>query len=284
MATLILSYPAAVASNPTSHKALQDWLLLCDHLTRAGARILVLDPPPDGADLRFTSQIGALFQTPRNGNGPVFLLGQHAASEHLLGFFERAGLPVVKAAGPWAGQADLIALARNRFILTRTAATDRAVLDQVRDLLPPGARVLELELEEGWPHGNACLSHVVTQGGDHILLCYSGALRGAGPDSLSQFTHGEVDVLPLQYDDALAMGATALAVRGTLFLPSDLSTGLRGVLVRRGFHLVELDLPHLLGDPADRRGLRALVNELPGLVLSDTAPSYGLRREELHRL
>lgn len=51
------------------------------------------------------------------------------------------------------------------------------------------------------------------------------------------------------------------------------------MLFRRGFRLVEVDVSALVG-PAGG-GPKLLTSELSGLVLSDDAPSYLLRRDRL---
>jgi len=65
-------------------------------------------------------------------------------------------------------------------------------------------------------------------------------------------------------------------------MPTGLSTGLRGNLLRRGFNIEELDLPELFGKGGG--GPRCLVNELRGFVLTADAPDYVSQRDQLHAL
>jgi N-dimethylarginine dimethylaminohydrolase len=91
-----------------------------------------------------------------------------------------------------------------------------------------------------------------------------------------------VEVLAIEEEDALGYACNALCVNGTVLLPTGLSTGLRGHLVRRGFTVEELELNELFGKGGG--GPRCLVNELKGFVLTPEAPDYVSRRDELHRL
>src|SRR5262245_55299109 len=90
MSTYILSYPgpdfrvpgsAASRSSGNARAAFQEWLALCDHILRAGGRILVLNPQPapaeptaqQGTGAVYASIIGAPFLSPSTGEGPLFL-------------------------------------------------------------------------------------------------------------------------------------------------------------------------------------------------------------------
>jgi len=73
-----------------------------------------------------------------------------------------------------------------------------------------------------------------------------------------------------------------IALRGTIVLQEGSSTILRGQLARRGFQIVQTDVSQLFGPGGG--GPRMLANELSGMVLSDDAPSYSSRRDELQQL
>lgn len=281
MATYILCYP-----KPSSSPATQrDWLHLADWISRVGGRILVIEQPDQAeqaapvTDEVYAAHTGALFPHPTT-SGPLFLCG---AGDSFAAQLVRAGLPVKAAPAGFGGQADLISLPRNRYLLTH--GTDHPeqtarLAALVKELLPLGARLLEVPLRSSGA-GLSCFGALWTPGNDGTLLCYAGGLAQHTLAEISRFVGGDM-VVPVAPEDA-ALGATfALAVRNALALPPGCSSTLRGALVRRGFLLTELALPHLL--PAGGLyGLRSLVNELPGYVLSDDAPSYALRRDELHR-
>jgi hypothetical protein len=112
-----------------------------------------------------------------------------------------------------------------------------------------------------------------------VLLVSRPLLKSHTPEDLGRFLGDKVDVLIMDSDDTAAFASEALNVRGTLILPMGCSTILRGVLFRRGFRLVEVDVSALVG-PAGG-GPKLLTSELSGLVLSDDAPSYLLRRDRL---
>ena len=198
---------------------------------------------------------------------------------HVASVLSQAGLACRQAEHPFAGQADYFSLGRNRHLLAIGKGTTAKTTAEVRQLLPLGARLLEVELGSV-SHGLRCLSHLSTPAGDSVLLVYAGGLRSRSVEEFSRFGTGEIEVMSHDEEDGLAYAGSCLSVRGTLLMPTGISSSLRGQLSRRGFPLVELDLSHLL--PAG--GPRDLVNELPGYVLSDEAPSYTVRREELQRL
>ena len=74
-------------------------------------------------------------------------------------------------------------------------------------------------------------------------------------------------MLSIDEADCLGYAANSLCVNGTVLMPTGLSTGLRGNLVKRGFNLEELELGELFGKGGG--GPRCLVNELRGFVLTD---------------
>ena len=73
-------------------------------------------------------------------------------------------------------------------------------------------------------------------------------------------------MLSIDEADCLGYAANSLCVNGTVLMPTGLSTGLRGNLVKRGFNLEELELGELFGKGGG--GPRCLVNELRGFVLT----------------
>jgi N-dimethylarginine dimethylaminohydrolase len=273
------------ATNPRA--AFNEWLGLCDAITRAGGRILVM-PPPSGTTMTgliYTANSGMLFKT---GDDWTFMLSKmsvphrQAEREHIRAFLREAGLPVIDAQHAWEGQADVTTLKGNRFILTWGVRSVRESLAEVRAHLPMGARVLEAEIREPFFHGDTCLDPVTTRSGDMVLLAHGGALAGAGLPEMRTFlgTYGEV--LAVDEDDALHYACNALCVNGTLLAPGGLSASLRGTLVRRGIPVEEVQLPELFGKGGG--GPRCLVNELRGFVLTDDAPSYVAKRDQLHAL
>ncbi len=298
--TYIMSYPrqsGPVAAGTSPRAALTAWLMLCDHITRAGGHILVLDPPlgpPHGPSAPLggipeAAFLGALFSQPQTGQGAVFLQGRKNAPQdadpaptaHIASLLSRAGLVCRQAEQPFAGQGDFFSLGRNRYLLAIGKDTPQSGAAEVRALLPIGARLLEVHLADAFPNGIRCLGHLSTLAGDAVLLVHPGGLRSQAIEEFSRFAANEIEIISISQEDALAFAPSALSVRGTLLLPTGLSSSLRGLLSRRGFSLVELDLSPLLPGGG---GPRDLVNELPGYVLSEEAPSYTMRREELQRL
>jgi N-dimethylarginine dimethylaminohydrolase len=299
-ATFLMSYPAAKwqirgghnfrsqgreATNPRA--AMKEWLLLCDAITRAGGRILVMPPPavdPPLTGMMYTANAGALF---KSGDRWSFSLSKMAVAhraperEHIRAFFAEAGVPTVDAEHTWEGQADLCTLPGSRFVLSWGVRSVQGSLAEVRGRLPVGARVLEVQLREPYFHGDTCLSPLVNRAGDCVLLAFGGALVDHTLPDLRAFLR-DVEVISVEEEDALAYACNALAVNGTVLCPTGLSPGLRGNLVRRGFSIDELELSELFGKGGG--GPRCLVNELRGFVLTSAAPDYVSRREALHRL
>jgi len=298
MSTYLLSYPEpgfrpdkADANHGTALRAYQQWLDLCDHIMRAGGRILVLDPGPpspsrkDGlADSVYAAYIGAPFLAPASGSGPLFLRARGTgepravADDAVCSALSRAGLAVQVAEQRWQGQAEIIVLPRNRFLLTYGPHSDPASCEQVKRLLPLGAHVLCIQMATG--SGLSGLAHLTAKGGASMLLVARNALASHTPEDIGKFIGSDTtEIHILSSEDIAAHATESLCVRGTVLMPPGTSTQLRGHLSRRGFQIVVVDVSALFG-PAGG-GPKTLCNEWPGFVLSDDSPSYASRRDEL---
>ena len=322
MSTLLLSYPGADfrpegagESAAAPHRALSEWLALCDHILRAGGRILVLDPPaatgaPSAASPTptvYAGRLGAVFNSPGKLARPTFLRAHAAGApaatatagpsdgatagpidgttagatdDPACRLLSEAGLDVRIATAPWQGQVDLIPLERNRFLICHGGASpsSRQATDELRTLLPMGAQVVEVELAPGIPRGVQAVQYIAGAG-SAALLCHRAALRSHTPEQLGRFAGSHVEVLGLNEEDVAAHAAECLVVRGHALLAPGSSTILRGQLARRGFQIVEVEISHLIG-PAGG-GPRQLALDLPGLVLAEDSPSYANRRAAL---
>jgi N-dimethylarginine dimethylaminohydrolase len=300
-ATFLMSYPAprwqirggenfrSQTRQPTNPRAaMQEWLKLCDAVTKHGGRILVMPPPdaePPLTGMMYTANSGALF---KRGDHWAWLLSKmsvahrQAEQAHIKAFWAEAGVPTEASAHTWEGQADVATLPGNRFLLTWGVRSVRESLDEVKRHLPLGARVLDIKLRDPWFHGDTCLDALKTRGGDTVLLAFGGALVDRTIPELRNFLGEQVEVLPIEEADCLGYAANSLCVDGTVLMPTGLSTGLRGHLLRRGFNIEELDLPELFGKGGG--GPRCLVNELRGFVLTADAPDYVSQRDQLHQL
>jgi N-dimethylarginine dimethylaminohydrolase len=301
-ATFLMSYPRAdwqirggenfrskarAQTNPRA--AMREWLTLCDAITRAGGRILVMPPPgasePGMTGMIYTANSGALF---KQGERATFVISKMSVAhrqgerERLLGYWKQAGLPTEEAPHVWEGQADITTLPGSRYLLTWGVRSVRESVADVQKRLPSSARTLEVKLREPFFHGDTCLNPLTNRAGDTVLLAHGGALVDRTLPELRTFVGSYAEVYAVEEEDALNYACNALCIDGTVLLPTGLSTGLRGQLVRRGFTLEELELGELFGKGGG--GPRCLVNELRGFVLTDDAPSYASRRDQLHAL
>jgi hypothetical protein len=274
---------------------MHQWLELCDQITRAGGRILVLDPPggpatAEQASPLYAARIGAPFLNPADGQGPLFLRARGTAdgdgaaldSDHdpVCAALRRAGLRVEVAEHRWQGQADILALPRNRFVLTYGPGSDEKSCEEVKRRLPMGAHVLCVETAA--PSGQGALVLLTSKGGASVLLANRSGLRSHSPEEIVKFAGPQAEHYILSAEDVAAHVTESLCVRGTLCMPVGTSTILRGHLLRRGFQIALVDVSELFGKGgAAGGGPRALCNEWPGFVLSDDSPSYATRREEL---
>ncbi|MDB4969380.1 MAG: amidinotransferase [Myxococcales bacterium] len=300
-ATFLMSYPAAkwqirggenfrsktrASTNPRA--AMQEWLKLCDAITKHGGRILVMPPAgtePPLTGMMYTANAGAMFKV---GDSWTWMLSKmsvaHRQAEQapIKAFWAEAGVPTTACPHTWEGQADVANLPGNRFLLSWGVRSVKESVDEVKKHLPPGARVLDLKLRDPWFHGDTCMDAMVTRGGDTVLLAFGGALVDRTIPELRNFLGNQVEVLALDEADCLGYAANALCVDGTVLMPTGLSTGLRGNILKRGFNIEELDLPELFGKGGG--GPRCLVNELRGFVLTSDAPDYVSQRDQLHAL
>lgn len=323
MATYVLSYPgpryvppatsggdpagasaASVASSAGSSaaKAFQQWIGLCDQITRAGGRILVIDPVAssspspssspsslpgsDNASLLFASQLGAPFLKPASGEGPVFIRARGESSptgepDAVRETLKEAGVPVRDASHPWLGQADVVAFPKSRFLLFHGPGTSRESCEALVPLLPLGSQALIVERAASCPRGQHAVAYLGSPGGASVMLVDRGSLKSHTPEDLQKFVGLKVESFVLSPEDTAAGAAEMLPVRGTLLVPTGVSTILRGNLARRGFVLVETELSALVGAALVGAGPRLFTNEWAGFVLSEEAPAYHLRRDEL---
>jgi N-dimethylarginine dimethylaminohydrolase len=299
-ATYLMSYPgpdwrirggenfrseSRAATNPRA--ALREWLRLCDAISAAGGRILVMPPATvDGEPLTgmiYTANAGQLFHL---GDRWLFLVSKmkvaHRQREHerIAAFLGEAGLEVRAAEHVWEGQADVQQVTGNRFIATWGVRSEQGSVEEVRRLLPAGAKLCELRLREPFFHGDTCLDAIASRDGHTLLLAHAGGFADDPTGTLRGFLGERVDLLPVDREDALGYACNALCVNGTVLAPTGLSTALRGTLVRRGYTVEELELSELFGKGGG--GPRCLANELRGLTVNPGAPSYASLRAELH--
>jgi hypothetical protein len=296
MATFILSYPDRAfvprGGEPkagSASAAFTQWLALCDEIHRAQGRILVLDPTMAGeVSSVYSGLLGAPFLAPGKLPQPLFLrahFGEVAQEDAVHKAIAEAGLVVQAAQHRWQGQVDVIPVGRNRFILTHGGSEQGSSVqaeEEVKALLPLGAQTLSVELSATCPRGSAAMCCITDPSNKPLLLISRKALKSHTPEQIGPFVGTQVEMAILSEEDVAVFATECLNVRGTLILPVGCSTILRGLLLRRGFRFAEVDVSHLVGENGG--GPHVLACELPGLVLSDEAPSYLLRRERLHIL
>ncbi len=297
VATFLMSYPGPAwrirgganfrsrARAPTSPRAaLAEWLRLADAVARLGGRIWVMPPAgvePPLTGMIYTANAGALI-------GGVFVVSKMAVAhrqaerQHIVEFLTRVGLPSALAAHTWEGQADVCALAADRFLLTWGVRSIEPSVAEVRARLPAGADALAVRLRDPYFHGDTCLNPLQNLKGRIVLLAHAGALVDHTLADLQRFSGAEVEVLPVSREDALGYAANALGIGGRVLLPSGLSTELKRQLAERDFELEEIELAELFGKGGD--GPRCLVNRLDGLTAGMSAPELATERDRLGQL
>jgi len=294
----ILSYPSVsslAAGAFGLRQALGQWLPLCDHIARAGGTILLLDPPDEAprsassaTELLATSRLGSVFVGARaDGSVDALFLrarrdseGPEAATETISAQLRRFGLRVRDAVQRWGGQAELVGLPRNRFIVSYGARSDEESADEVATCLPLGAHSLRVKV--AGDSGLSACTYLQSVGGSSVLLIDQRVMPGVTLAQVAAFAGDKVQVIGVGAEDAAAGATQMLCVHGTVLVPPGISTTLRGHLWRTGFQVVEVDLS-ALGGPAVGTGPRAFVVAWPQCVLDDTLPTYATRRGELYR-
>jgi N-dimethylarginine dimethylaminohydrolase len=160
---------------------------------------------------------------------------RQAERDFIRAFAVESGLACVVAQHPWEGQADLQLVGEsNRFVATWGVRTVRASIEDIRPLLPPNARLMDVQLQQPFFHGDTCMNAITNRGGDTLLLAHGGAFVGATIEAVRQFVGSGVDVVAVDRDDALGYACNSLCVHGTVLMPSGLSPSLRGAIARRG--------------------------------------------------
>lgn len=296
----ILSYPNATGLPPgitSLRRAFEQWLGLCDHITRAGGTILLLDPATSEADTATTSARTDLLATARLGGvfvgarpdgsaDALFLRGRGkeapspAESDPLCAQLRRFGLRLRDTSHSYGGQAEVIGLPRNRYILTYGPHTDAATCDEVAACLPLGSHILRVEVSRD--SGLSAITYLQSRGGSSILLFDSSVMQHVTFAQIATFVGDKVQVISLGSDDAAAGATQIMSVHGTALVPPGVSTTVRGQLWRMGFQVVEVDLS-ALGGPEVGIGPRAFAIAWPQCLLDDTLPTYASRRAELYR-
>jgi N-dimethylarginine dimethylaminohydrolase len=290
MSTFLLSYPGPTwriigAGNFRSQsraetdprRALAEWVRLADALVSLGAELAVLPPPehePPLTGMVYTANAGQLFQA-------RFLLSHMVAAHrqeegNFLGpFLSGLGLRVERAEHPWEGQAELTTDGAGRYLLSWGVRSAPESAVEIGALLPAEAKILRVQIKPPFYHGDTCLGLFRHPEGRALLLVYPGALLGKTPADLERFFGPDVEVLPIQEQDALAYACNSLAVNGTVLVPRGLSAGLHEALRGRGFEILELGLDELFGKGGG--GPRALVNNLGGFSIPEQVRYSRLR-------
>lgn len=294
----ILSYPSAVnlaSGSAGLWQALAQWLALCDQITRAGGTILLLEPPAEalaGASSTngpwAASRLGSVFVGARaDGTTDALFLRSRGESESpaaesdaLRAQLLRFGLRVRDATQRWGGQAELVGLPRNRFIVSYGVRSTEASCDEVAACLPLGAHTLRVKVTAD--SGLCACTYLQSVGGNNVLLIDQRVIPDVTLANFASFAGDKVQVIGVGAEDAAAGATQMLCVHGTVLVPPGISTTLRGHLWRTGFQVVESDLS-ALGGPSVGLGPRAFAIAWPQCLLDDTLPTYATRRAELYR-
>ena len=143
------------------------------------------------------------------------------------------------------------------------------------------ARFVEARVAAGFTFGDEVLASFTNKAGDVVAIAHEAGLVGRTIPNL-RAAFPKVDVIPVDADDATAGACGSLCVNGTILHAPDLSTTLRGNLLRRGFQMVEVAMPELQGRGGGSP--HALVNELVGFVMGPGAPDYARARDRIAAL
>ncbi len=296
-ATFVMSYPAsdwhvAAAATPRAkagpaspRAALAEWIALADAVTTAGGHVLVCDPPagaaPRPTGLPYAADWGALV---RRDDRPLFLVPRAAAAHRaadtpiVTDFFAAAGVEVQPLPCAFAGRGDLVQVGPGRYLFVAGARATPDAAALVARELGETARFVAARVRPPFAFGDEVAAMLVNKAGDGVMLVHEAGLADRTiADLRSAFN--KVDVISVDAEDAAAGACTALCVHGTVLHPPGLSTAVRSHLIRRGFQLVELDLPQLFGRGGG--GPHALVNELVGFVVGAGAPDYPRGRDRI---
>lgn len=301
----LVSYPSTASGLPSgvrdAQRAMQQWLLLCDHIVRAGGVPLVLDPPATAAStdghgvspdvLLATSRLGAIFVGARPGgdSSAVFLRAPGSVpaaadasgqADSLTSQLRRYGLKVQTAQHRWGGQADVLGLPRNRYILTQGTCSDPLASDEVAALLPMGAHALRVDIDRD--SGLSAFNVLTTRAGATMVLVSTQALKTTSMAEISTFIGNKCELISLSAEDSAIGAGAMLCVHGNVFVPPGVSTTLRGHLWRFGFQVVDVDVSEL-GGAAIGLGPRAFALPWSQCMLDDALPTYATRRDELYR-
>lgn len=236
----------------------------------------------------YSANIGAPFLAPGSASGPLFLRARDEQGaveldrDPVCAALKRAGLTVQVAQHRWHGQAEIISLPRNRFILTYGPHSAPESCEEIKRLLPMGAHALCVEMATGT--GMSGIAHFAAKSTASLLLVDRASLKSHTPEDIVKFvtqagTLSGTEVHILGREDVAAHATQSLCVRGTVHIPAGTSTQLRGHMARLGFQSLVVDVSALFGPGGG--GPRALCNEWTGFVLSDDSPSYATHRAEL---
>lgn len=292
MSTFLLSYPGPTwrivgAGNFLSQqraevdpkKARAEWVRLADALSALGAEVAVLPPPsldPPLTGLVYTANAGHLFPG-RYRLSQMTAAHRREELDVIARFFSGLGIPVDRAEHPWEGQAELLHDGKGRYLLTWGVRSAPESVEEVRALLPEDAKVRGVQIKPPFYHGDTCLGFFRHPKGHALLLVYPGALIDTTCADLESFFGPEVEVYPIQEQDALLYACNSLCVNGTVLTLPGLSSGLLEAIRKRGFTVEELSFDELFKKGGG--GPRALVNFLGDLAIPEEARYTGMREQ-----
>lgn len=264
-------------------RALAEWIALADALTELGGEVVVL-PPPDVHPALFELPLAAHWGALPFPGAAFFVLShlRHAhrrpEQAHVARFVtDVLGLEVRTLDDVWEGQADLAALAPERYLLTWGPLTTLEGCEALRRHLPDGAWVLEVRLRDRVRHG---LESVLVLEGParRVALVNPADLADASPTDLA-FFGGDLEVVPVTGTDAAAGACGALQVGASVLAEPGLGRDLTARIEALGLAVRPFEAEELLGRDG---GLRAFVNRVPGPAPASAAPfSWRRRRAEI---